>query len=124
MAEFRNRKKVSNFLHSTPVIIVLFGIAILFAINIVDIAKKGIETERNKDIAYAKVEDLKEKQLRLEADIARLDTPEGAEDAVRDKFRVVKEGEGLIVILDDKNAAQSVPEERQGIWAFLRNLFH
>lgn len=123
MAEFRNRKKVSNFLHSTPVLIALFGLAILFAINIFDIAKKGIETERNKDIAYAKVEDLKENQLRLEADIERLDTPEGAEDAVRDKFRVVKEGEGLVVILDDKNAETPAPPERSGVWHFLQNLF-
>ena len=124
MAEFRKNKKISNFLYSKPVLIAMAAITVLFVINIVGIAKKQAETGKNKDIALAKVAELTENEAKLESDIAKLSTPEGQEDAVRDKFRVTKDGEGLIIITDDANGQAVEPEPaKTGFWAFLKGLF-
>jgi cell division protein FtsB len=124
MAEFRKRKKVRNFLHSKPVLLVLATIAVVFAFNIVGIANKSIETKRNKNSAHIKVQELTRKEERLRADIERLSTPEGQEAAVREKFRVAKEGEGLIVITEPVTTPQQIEVPKQeGFWSFFKNIF-
>jgi cell division protein FtsB len=124
MAEFRKNKKVSNFLYSKPVLVILAVVAIFFAINIVSIAKKSGETKVNKDLALAKVNELSANQTKLEEDIAKLSTSQGQEDAVRDKFRVTKDGEGLIIITNNKNTIPPPPAPPEtGFWAFLKSLF-
>ncbi len=125
MAEFRKNKKITNFLYTKPVLAVLTIVIVFFAISIFDIAKKSIDTKRNRDIAFARITELREKEMNLKADIAKLETESGREDIIRDKFRAVKEGEGLIVITDDPSAeAAPTPEEKKGIWNFLKNLFN
>lgn len=124
MAEFRKRQKIRNFFHSKPVLILLFIIIVVFAINIAGIAKKSAEVKRNRDNARAKVAELAEKETKLQTDIASLETKAGTEDAIRDKFRAVKEGEGLIVITDPVLPVDTVTTEKShGIWAFFRNIF-
>lgn len=104
-------------------LLVLAAIAVIFAFNIADIAKKSIETAKNKDIALAKVQELSLKEEKLRADIERLSTPEGQEAAVREKFRVAKDGEGLIVITDPASTVPTEEPEQEGFWSFLKNLF-
>lgn len=111
-------------MHSKPVLAGLLILIVVFAINIFGIAKKSVEAKRNRDNARMRVSELAEKEVKLEADIASLQTDTGAEDAIRDKFRAIKEGEGLIVITDPVVQAQVVSvKESHGIWAFFRNLF-
>jgi len=54
-----------------------------------------------------------------------LETQWGSERAVVDKFRVVKEGEGLIVILNpDKNVENEKNHSKDNsLWNSFRNLF-
>ncbi len=124
MAEFRKNKKITNFLYTKPVLAVLAIVIVFFAISIFDIAKKSIDTKRNRDIAFARITELQEKERHLQADIAKLETESGREDIIREKFRAVKEGEGLIVITDDLSAQPvPAPAEEKGFWNFLKNLF-
>ena len=60
------------------------------------------EAAENKKNILEELGKLKAREDNLTAQVERLSTPEGIEESIREKFRVVKEGEGLIVIVNDK----------------------
>ena len=86
-------------------------------------AKLG-ETSKNRQISEMKVVELKEFKEKLSYDIEKLKTDEGLEESIREKFGLIKEGEGLIVVVDDKNA---IPPQDDGgknwFMLFLDNWF-
>ena len=60
------------------------------------------ETAENRRIALNESEKLEAKQKLLEGEIGQLQTERGMEEEIRKKFRVVKEGESVIIVVDDK----------------------
>ena len=110
-------------MESIPVLI-LFGFLILFFIwNILGFWIKMGETSKNKKIAENKVATLKQQKEQLGADIANLQTEEGKEELFRENFGLAKEGENLIVVIEDKNPPAPTPPASSGFWSFLKNLF-
>lgn len=72
----------------------------------------------------AEVVSLKEREASLLAQIEQLNTPEGVEADIREKFRLAKEGEGLIMILDEDPREEGNKEAPdRGIKSFFRGLF-
>jgi len=80
-------------------------------------------TIKNRKLAEAKVAELEAQKTKFESDIAKLSTDEGKEESIRERFPVAKAGEGLIVVVDDKNAALSQEASTGGFISFLRKLF-
>jgi cell division protein FtsB len=81
-----------------------FGLVILFfAWNIIKFSGKTQETSKNKNLAEEKFLELQKEQVQLGSDINKLNTVKGTEENIREKFGLVKEDEGLIVIVDDQN---------------------
>lgn len=90
-------------MHSKPVLI-LFGVFILiFSWSVFGFWNKMEETSKNKKIVEAKVALLKQQKEKLLSDINSLNTDEGKEKVFRENFGLAKEGEDMIVIVDDKN---------------------
>jgi cell division protein FtsB len=125
MAQFK-KKNEYHFWHSPLVLIALFCLVVLFAYNTVGLVQKDRQTAQNKADELNKIADLKSRQQALSSDIANLQTPEGKEEAIRDKFQVVKPGEQMVVIVDDPNAtpAPSDTSMNQGFWGFIKKIFH
>lgn len=99
-----------KFIYSRPAFII--GLLILFFLiySAVGMAEKKRETRINKELVEAELIKLEKQQTSLKANIENLNTEEGKESAIREKFRVVKEGEGLVVIVD----SPTQPEKPEG----------
>ncbi len=125
MAEFRKNKKVTRILYSKPSLIILALISIVFLFNIIDIAGKSKETRKNKDAALAKISELNNQQTELQSEIDSLQTDSGIEKNIREKFPVIKDGEGLVVIVDEpaKPTDPADAKSQGGFWQFLKNIF-
>ena len=123
MRSFGNKNKWRYVLYSKPVLILLLIVLVIFAWSVFGFWGKARETAKNKEIAQKKVEDLEEKKAKLSLDLTRFKTEAGVEDSIRDKFGLAKEGEGLIVIVDDKNKGDVEPEEKGGFWSFFTRWF-
>lgn len=125
MAQFRNNKKFTRILYSKPSVIALALISLLFLFNIIDIAQKSKETKKNKDAALAKISELNSQQTELQYEIESLKTDSGIEKNIREKFPVIKDGEGLVVIVDSpsKDEAATGEKSHSGFWQVLKNLF-
>ena len=124
MAEFKKNKKLKGILFSKVTLLVLFVFSVILIILLIDIIPKEISTRRNKQTVLDQLNSLKNQSLALGSQIEKLKTNDGLEEKIREKFRVVKEGERLIVIVDDQNSSNGAPTSKTGgFWNFLKNLF-
>jgi cell division protein FtsB len=103
---------------------ILFIIVLTFAWNVFGFWGKMRETSKNKAIAEEKLANLQVEKEKLTANISKLDTPAGREESIRDKFGYGKDGEELIVIVNDEKKDNSEDDKQKGgFWHFLTNWF-
>jgi cell division protein FtsB len=65
--------------------------------------------------------DLSERQMQLNADIAKLETDRGKEEVLRDQYALAAQGEGLIVIVDSTTTEVQATSSAFAEW--LHNTF-
>lgn len=86
------------------------------------LAKKHAANKMNR--AYInELESLATKEANLHTELNELATAEGVEQEIREKFRVTKEGEQIVVIVPQKKTANDTDGQSKGLFSFLRNLF-
>lgn len=124
MSEF-NRKNKHSFWHSPLVLIVLFGLLLLFMYNIMGLIEKQRETTKKKELILDQIETLRNREKSLSLDIEKLKTEDGVEETIRDKYQVVKEGEKMVVIVEEgeKKSPSATKEARHGFWGWVKGIF-
>ncbi len=126
MLEFQEKKKIRQFLYSRPTLVI---IAVIFVISVnatYRMYQKASETGANRDVAAREEAALAAKKKELESQLSQLKTSRGMEEEIRKKFRVVKEGEGIVIVVDNtKKAAEAAPAEPnfRSLFDRIRNLF-
>ncbi len=119
MRSFQKKRKWRNVLHSRPVLFFLIILLLFFAWGVFRFTGKMQETSRNKKIAENKINELQQVKEKLSSDIAKLKTDQGIEESIRQKFGLAKEGEEMIVVVEDKNAPAVQPTPPPGFWSWL-----
>lgn len=111
MRDFQDKNKNGVFrriFYSTFGLIFLTVLILTFAWGVMNFMFKMQETERNKSIAEEKLFELEKRKEKLEMDISLLSTDKGKEKIFREDFSMGREGEGLIVVVEEK---KDVPKE-------------
>lgn len=125
MAEFQKSKNPQGLQYSKPTIIVLFIVSIILIVGLFSIIPKELETRKNRNLVLNALDSLQSQSHSLESQIESLKTEDGIEEKIREKFRVVKDGEGLVVIVDEKSKEEDAPAaESNGFLNFFKNLFN
>ena len=121
---FQNKRGWRNILESRPVLAVLGVLLLFFAWGVFSLLSKMEVTMENRKLVEDHISELEKEKTKLSADIDELKTPEGQEASIREKFGLAKEGEGLIIVVDDKNQSATTEEAATGgFWSFFKNLF-
>lgn len=105
MIDFQKKKKIKNIVHSPVFIMILFIILIILIRAIFSVYQKKSVSEINLNkerIEYQKMSQRKEK---LVSSIDYLKTDDGVESEIRTKFRLVKDGESVVVIVNDASSS-------------------
>jgi cell division protein FtsB len=123
MRNFQQNRGVNNVLHSRPVLLVLFILLLFFIWGVFSFIIKMETTRENRKIAENKLIELKKDKEKLSADIARLGTGDGVEESIREKFALVKEGEGVIVVIEDKSITTENLNTKKGFFAHILDWF-
>lgn len=123
MRDFKRKKGIGKFFESKLTLFLLFIFLILFAWNVFGFISKMSETTRNKKIAERKVLELEEMKEKLTEDINSLNTEKGQEESIREKFGFVKEGEEVIVIVEERTEVNKEEKKENKFLNFLRNWF-
>lgn len=97
-------------------------VAVLVVFNI--IAVKGVwnmfrkysESSRNLSVAEAEKNELMERKEALSDKLGRLSSDSGMDEEIRRRFGVAKEGEKVIVIVDEQKAQVSEAVKEYGWW--------
>ena len=123
MRNFQQKRGLRNIIYSRPVLVFLGILVIFFAWGVVGFMGKMEITRENRKIAENTIAELEDKKEKLSSDISKLKTEDGVEESIRDKFGLVKEGENMIVVVEDKNlpVVEDVPSK--GFFTFLKNWF-
>ena len=120
-------KKTSyKFWHSPIALGLLFCVLVFFGYKIIDLIKKDIETTHKKELVLDQINSLQEREDSLNKDISKLETEEGKEEIIREKYQVAKEGEKMVTIINDSNTTNSQQETSvvsHGFWNWLKRIF-
>lgn len=107
MKEFQQRRFFRKIFLSRPVFVLFLAIFAIFALSVFRMYEKSRYASLRNEAAENSLDELKNRSDNLRAAVGMLDTEEGIEKELRDKFQIKKPGEEYVVILENN---QVVPE--------------
>ena len=118
MSRLKNKNKFKKIFYSWPVFVLLLVIVLLVANGVWGVGKSERTSCGKKDSSEERYDKLEDKSDNLLSEIESLKTEKGRESEIRDKFRVVKEGEQLAIILKsvDDPECEVVEENDGNLW--------
>jgi cell division protein FtsB len=119
---FNKKIALKKRIFSLPMLLILLVVLIIICCSVFGLIKSNNKTRENRDLAFNQLASLQKREQELKSGIEKLKTADGMEENIRDKFRATKEGEELIVIVEDKKDP-SVVVEKSGFLAFLKRVF-
>ena len=124
MRNFQQERGWRNIIQSKPVLTLLGILILFFSYSIFGFWSKMEENSKNRKIVEERVALLKQQKEKLTDDIGSLNTDAGKEKVFRENFGLAKEGEDLIIVVEDKNPT-AVPKasSSSGFIYFLKSLF-
>lgn len=117
------RNRQWNVLESKPVLVFLGIVVLVFGWNVLRFYYKSAETARNKEAVEEEVAALREQKDNLLSDTAKLETDRGKEEFFRENFGLAKDGEEVVVIVEDKSPSPARQSSFSGFLSFFKNLF-
>ena len=118
MSRLKNKNKFKKIFYSWPVFVLLLAIVLLVASGVWGVSKSERTSCGKRDSSEERYDKLEDKSDNLLSEIESLKTEKGRESEIRDKFRVVKEGEQLAIILKsvDDPECEVVEENDGNLW--------
>jgi cell division protein FtsB len=121
MRELERKRKTKQIMYAPVTLVAIFILVILIGRGVVSVYDKAEISSARLDRAKSEYDALTTRQQALAKDVDFLKTDEGVDATIRSKFRVVKEGEEIAVIVNrDATSAPAVPKEPTWWEKFLR----
>ncbi|MEW5907919.1 MAG: septum formation initiator family protein [Patescibacteria group bacterium] len=122
MRTFQQKRKPRINYSSPFFLFLLLILAIILLISTSKVyfkSKKAVE--KNEEIKKA-IDDLSKRKSELEKETAKLETEEGIDEAIREKFDVVKPGESVLNIIKKQLDDDKIKEEKnEGFFLKIRH---
>lgn len=106
MFDFHEKRKIRKVLYSRPILVVLVILILWIGVSVYE--RFTIEREMAQKLESRKeeLEALKQRALTLESEVGHMQNDRGIEEELRSRFDVVKEGEQVVIILDDADVSK------------------
>ena len=117
-----NKKPIQSFFLKTPVLIFCIIITIFLILSVIDVLGKMSLAISNKRASEAQYNDLQKHETDLRKTLADLKTDRGVETVIREHYPVAKEGEKVIMIVDEP-LPTPVTEKDNAFIGFLKKVF-
>lgn len=106
MAMVRDRHNPVRLFGRRLLIIGLLALLILAIPGVWGAYRKERESRALRTEAEVQLSDLSTREAELNADIAKLESDRGKEEALREQYALAKRGEGLIIIVDPRESQE------------------
>ncbi len=107
MKELQQKQKIKRRLYSLPALVIMFIIVGFALRGVYGVVIKNRESAQYVTNLKEKMAVLNAREIELKAEIARLETSEGVDKLIKEKFSVSKEGEKVAVIVDRETRSTS-----------------
>src|SRR3989344_1248198 len=114
MSIFKNRKSLRTFFKSRYFIVILLIVAFLAAKGAYNAYLRYERSQEAVDRIQAERSGLEERESALEKTLKGLETPEGVDRELRSNYGMVKDGEDLIIIVNDDTNAGTETQTKKG----------
>jgi|AntRauTorckE6833_2_1112554.scaffolds.fasta_scaffold25760_4 cell division protein FtsB len=122
----RAPNKLQKVIFSLPFLVFLVAVVILVAVSAWNMYQTQQQAQETVNRLETQKAELLEREDTVASEALDLSTERGIEEEIREKFSVAKEGERVIVLVDDEeaNATSTVPESSwwqsvlEYIWPF------
>jgi cell division protein FtsB len=123
MLDFEEKRIFKKIIYSKISLIFLFILFLFIAKGVYGAYLDKKMTEENRNTALKELNELENRKNNLKLEIERLNTEEGKEQEIRDKFGLVKTGEQMIMIVDEKEKSNYSYKEDTNLWEKFLGLF-
>jgi len=128
MFDFHERRKIRSWLYSKTSIGILSVLLVLLGMSVFERLKIEREIRGKRIQTELELRALEERAAGIEAKVQHLNRERGVEEELRSRFDVAKEGEQVVIIVDDnasdgrlrERQAREEKESTQSWWEFLR----
>lgn len=109
MLDFHQKRKVRAVMYHRTTLITLSVFVLLAIHSVWSVYQKKSLSEQMKDVTLKHAEELRLRDSELKSNIGRIQTATGVEEEIRSKFTVAKDGENMVVVVDDSKVGTSSP---------------
>ena len=122
--DFHEKRKIKKLLYSKPTLIILGFLVIWLSFNVFNMYKKERDTRLRRIEQREVLDELKGREKSLADEIERLSTERGIEEEVRSKFEVGREGEQVIIIVDNPEEENTDKKDmKKTFWQKIKSWF-
>jgi len=115
--DFQQKKTIKRIMYSKITLFVLLLLVILFTRAVWNMYQKEKFSKIGLATVEKKYDDLTSRKEYLEGQIDKLQTDEGVEAEIRDKFSVTKRGEVSVLIIDSSSSDKQMETvENKSLW--------
>jgi len=107
MQEFRRKKLIKSLFFSYGTLLLLFILIVLMGRSVFERFTVEREMSMRRIEAERELKELRLRAAALESQVDYLEDDRGMEAEIRSRFDVVKEGEQVVIILDDENSQKA-----------------
>jgi cell division protein FtsB len=101
MREYKRKRKIKQRVFSKVSIFILIFLLVFLSKATFNVYSKAKESAQNLARVNGALAETKARKENLEKETAKLKTNQGIEEQIRHKFQVAKEGEKVIVVIDE-----------------------
>jgi len=103
---FEQKRQIRRLMYSKIAMVGLFVVCGFLANGLFNIYGKARESMDRKNLSAQSLVRLQEREAKLQAEIERLDSRNGLEEELRNRYSLSKEGERVIVIIEDEDGTR------------------
>lgn len=122
MLEFQVKKKVKRILYSRAMFVALLVVIAFAGKATWGVYQKEKTSKVYLDRLQSEIAELKQREDYIKSGIDRLGTARGIEEEIRQKFKVVKGGEAMAILIDDEASIISTSTDK-GFWSTIVDVF-
>lgn len=123
MREFEQKKKLRKILYSRTVIFILCIVVVFLSQATWKVYKKEKITRDNLNQIADEYKKLEARESSIKSSVDFLQTDKGVESEIRSKFRAVKPGEQVAIIINDEVKKEIPPMPPETFWMKIKKFF-
>lgn len=123
MLDISQKRKIRSVMYHKATLITLFILVLLFAHSTWVVYQKKRVSEELKNGSLQTVAVLEARDAELKSRINRLQTEPGIEEEIRSKFTVAKNGENMVVVVEDTTPTASTTPPNPSFWQKIWHFF-